>query len=191
MDQCSAIYFRFPSASQDSENVTDLAVNPGAASNIDPSFSLREIIVFLCYRSLAARDIEFRNFSDPSTTSVATDCQELFHQNPAPPQDVTRRVQPNATKPQQRPPPRPIPRLPAPRSRHAGVLPLHAIDPQHSRPRRLTQFRLPLVFNSALPIPLTTHRINPTWAIPSQRFHHAQRSGTDPMQCISPAPRAC
>lgn len=92
MDECSAIYFRFTSASQDSETITYLALNPGAAFNIDPSFSLREIIVFLGYRSLAAKDIELRDFSDPSTTTVATDYQELLHQNPTPQQDANRSV---------------------------------------------------------------------------------------------------
>lgn len=100
IDEGSAIYFRFSADSQESETITYLVASPGPCSSITPSISLREIIVFLGYRSLAANDIQLRNFSDPLTTIITTDYQELSDQIPPPPQDDNRRVQPKRTQTQ-------------------------------------------------------------------------------------------
>lgn len=99
MDEGCAIYFRFTSDSPEPGSVTYLVSHPDAT----PRLSLREIIVFLNYRSLTANDIVLRDFSHPATTSVATNYQELSEQDPAPEQLGNRRVQPKRQQSEAKP----------------------------------------------------------------------------------------
>lgn len=96
MDERSAIYLRFTSDTPEPGTVTYLVAHP----DIPPRLTLREIIVFLNYRSLTAKDIVLREFSEETATNIATDYQELTEQNPAPEQHGNRRVQPKRQQPE-------------------------------------------------------------------------------------------
>lgn len=96
MDERSAIYLRFTSDTPEPGAVMYVIAHP----DIPPSLTLREIIVFLNYRSLTAQDIVLRDFSDATATNIATDYQELTEQDPAPDQPGNRRVQPKRQQPE-------------------------------------------------------------------------------------------
>lgn len=100
MDEDAAIYFRFSSDTPESDNVSYPVASPDTFHRL----SLREIIVFVGYHSPTANDIQLRNFSDPSTTRIATDYHEQLDQNPALQKPGYRRVQPKHTQEKQRPP---------------------------------------------------------------------------------------
>lgn len=60
-------------------------------------------LLFFGDTALNANDIQLPNFSDPSTTIIATDYQELFDRNPSPQEGDIRRVQPKRSQTQAKP----------------------------------------------------------------------------------------
>ncbi|KAL0630672.1 hypothetical protein Q9L58_010477 [Maublancomyces gigas] len=108
MDEGTAIYFTFPLDSTiDSDSVSYAVATSGPFSDpamaVNPlKLTLRELVAFMCFRSLVRVGIQPRDFTEGSTTAVDAGDAPVFSdsqsQKRPPPPDTSRRVQPKRVR---------------------------------------------------------------------------------------------
>lgn len=109
MDESTAIYFRFPvDATLELDDVLYVVATSSPSSLNPNNITLRELVAFMCYRSLVRVGQSLRDFTDTASAPVSPGCTATIgnsdagstpHKRPAPEEDQL--MQPKRTKTEQ------------------------------------------------------------------------------------------